>query len=143
MVLALSVWNLLGFSLHPALNVVLAQTLLLSPWFTRGVFPILDRKRVRECEVARVFGAGAIRTFFVVEWPRVRGGVLRSLGTLLALSISEVTTVLLFSRGSFDSLASQTQNLFARFRLDEAAFGVMVILFISFGVTLFSEEVRA
>ncbi len=140
-VLALSIWNLFGFQLHPMLNVIGVQTLLVTPWFCRGVFPLMDRKRAFEVEAAQVLGASSFRAFFEIEWPRIRRGVAQSLGTVFALSLAEVTSVMLFSRGRFETLSSHTQNLFSRFRLDEASFGVMMILMFSFLSSVLSEEV--
>ena len=139
-VLSLSLWNLIGFQVHPLCNVILAQTLLLTPWFSRSVFPTLDRMRRFEVEVAQVLGASPLRALIEVEWPRIRRVVGQALATLFALSLAEVTTVMLFSRGRFDTVSSYTQNLFSRFRLEEATFGVLMILAISFLVSFFSEE---
>ena len=139
-VLALSIWNFVGFQVYPILNVIGVQTLLVTPWFCRGVFPLLDRKRVFEGEAAQVLGANPYRVFVEIEWPRIRRGVIQGLGTVFALSLADVTSVMLFSRGRFDTVSSHTQNLFSRFQLNEAAFGVMMILVFSFLSSLLSEE---
>ncbi len=140
--LSLALWSFSGFLISPFVNVALIQTLFFAPWFSQIVFPLLDRAQRSEMEAARVLGAGRIRAFFEVEWPRIRGGVIRVLGLVFALSATEVSSVLLFSRGDFDTLASHSQNLFSRFRIEEAAFGVMAMLLLS-AVSLGLGERRA
>ncbi|MBC7396029.1 MAG: hypothetical protein H7333_01180, partial [Bdellovibrionales bacterium] len=49
-----------------------------------------------------------------------------------SLSLTEVTTVLLFSRNDFEPLSVWVQNSFLRFRLDEAIFGTGVLVMISY-----------
>ncbi|MBU6153136.1 MAG: hypothetical protein KGP28_02430 [Bdellovibrionales bacterium] len=131
LLLSLSVWSLTGLVVSPFLNVALIQTLFFAPWFSQILFPLLDRAQRAEMEAARVFGAGKVRAFFEVEWPRLQGGVRRVLGLVFALSATEVSSVMLFSRGDFDTLASYSQNLFARFRIEEASFGVLAMLLVS------------
>jgi ABC-type Fe3+ transport system permease subunit len=140
LLLSLSIWSFSGFTLPPFLNVALIQTLFFSPWFSQVIFPILDREQKAELEAARVLGAGKLRAFLEVEWPRLRGGVRRVLGLVFALSVTEVTSVMLFSRGDFDTLSSYAQNLFSRFRIEEAAFGVMVMILVSAMSLHFAEE---
>ncbi len=126
--LSLAIWNLLAYRTPTLLNVICIQTLLFAPWFSRGVFPALARKRIGESEAVRVFGANPRQVFWWVEWPRVRGAVVKSAALVFSLSITEVSTVMLFSRGDWDTLGSFTQNLFSRFRIEEAAFGVFVMM---------------
>ncbi len=140
LLLSLSIWSFSGFTLPPFLNVALIQTLFFSPWFCQVIFPILDREQKAELEAARVLGAGKLRAFVEVEWPRLRGAVRRVLGLVFALSVTEVTSVMLFSRGDFDTLSSYAQNLFSRFRIEEAAFGVMVMILVSAMSLHFAEE---
>jgi thiamine transport system permease protein len=140
---SLSVWQVFSGVFTPLSNVVLIQSLFLAPWFSRAVFPLLDRVRNGELEAARTLGADRFQAWMGVEWPRIRGGVLSTLGMIFALSLSEVSSVMLFSKGSFDTLSSFSQNLFTRFRLDEAAFGAVLLLLLSLGAIWVTEEVSA
>ena len=141
--LSLSVWQVCSGVLLPFANVVLVQSLFLAPWFSRAVYPILDRVRNGELEAARTLGADPFQAWMGVEWPRIRGGVVSSLGMIFALSLSEVSSVMLFSKGSFDTLSSFSQNLFTRFRLDEASFGAVLLLLLSLGSIWVTEELSA
>jgi ABC-type Fe3+ transport system permease subunit len=140
LLMSLSIWNLVGFSLPSFLNVALIQTLFFAPVFSRTVFPILDRVQHLELEAAAVLGAGRVSAFYQIEWPRLKGVLVRTLGLVFSLSATEVTTVMLFSRGDFDTLSSFSQNLFSRLRVEEAAFGVMVLLMLSAMALEGSEE---
>ena len=106
---------------------VIIQSVLFSPWFARTVFPLLDRKRTGQLEAARLLGAPPVSAWIRVEWPRVRGPVLSVAGWVAALSVMEVSSVMWFSRGDFDTLSSWVQNLFLRFRIDEAGVGFAIL----------------
>ena len=106
---------------------VFIQSVLFSPWFARTVFPLLDRRRKGEMDAARLLGASPLRAWIGVEWPRVRGPVLGVAGWVAALSVMEVSSVMWFSRGDFDTLSSWVQNLFLRFRIDEAGAGFAIL----------------
>lgn len=138
--LSLSIWQVFSGVFTPLSNVVLIQSLFLAPWFSRAVYPLLDRVRNGELEAARTLGADRFHAWMGVEWPRIRGGVVSTLGVIFALSLSEVSSVMLFSKGSFDTLSSFSQNLFTRFRLDEAAFGAVLLLLLSLGSIWVTEE---
>jgi len=138
--ISLSVWNLSGFLLPSWWNVALIQSVFFAPWFARSVFPLLDRTQKPELEAARALGAKPWVAYWQVEWPRIRGAVIRSLGLVFALSVTEVTSVMLFSRGNFDTLSSFSQNLFSRFRIEEAAFGVLLMLLMASAALACGEE---
>ncbi len=140
--LSLSVWSFSGFRLPPFVNVALIQTVFFAPWVAHGIFPLLDRSQKTGVEAARVLGAGAFRAWLEVEWPRIKGAALRTAGLVFSLSVTEVSSVMLFSRGDFDTLSSYSQNLFSRFRIDEAAFGTVALLLIS-ALSLHLAERRA
>jgi ABC-type Fe3+ transport system permease subunit len=124
-------WVFWSVSIHWNLGslpvLVIIQSILFSPWFARTVFPLLDRKRTSELEAARLLGAHAVGAWIRVEWPRVRGPVLSVAGWVAALSVMEVSSVMWFSRGDFDTLSSWVQNLFLRFRIDEAGVGFAIL----------------
>jgi thiamine transport system permease protein len=119
---------------------VLIQSVLFSPWFARSVFPILDRKRTGEIEAARLLGAPAASAWIHVEWPRVRGPVLSVAGWVAALSVMEVSSVMWFSRGDFDTLSSWVQNLFLRFRIDEAGVGFAILGLLAYAFLWLTEK---
>lgn len=119
-----------SFSSLPVL--VLIQSLLFAPWFARTVFPLLDRSRKTEIDAARLLGAGPVSAWMRVEWPRVRGPVLSMAGWVGALSVMEVSSVMWFSRGDFDTLSSWVQNLFVRFRIDEATSGFAILCLLAY-----------
>lgn len=141
MILSFAVWSLWSGHVDPFALLLFVQVILFAPWFSREVFPLLDRSRKEELEAARVLGANPLRAWGIVEWPRIRGVVLRSAGLVFSLSLMEVTSVLLFSRGGFETLSSHTQNLFLRFRLEEAALGTALLIGIGMAMQLATEEV--
>ena len=132
MVLTLAWWKLCAFTLAPLLNCMLVQAVLFSPWIARSLFPLLDRARRLELEAAQTMGASPVRAWFAVEWPRLKPAMTFSLGLLFFLSINEVTAVLLFSKGEFEPLSVWVQNSFFRFRMEEGAFGTIVLVLFSY-----------
>lgn len=140
MILSFLVWRQWNGMLLPWLNLILLQALLFAPGFSRGVFPVLSRFRRQEWEIAQVLGASPFRAWIEVEWPRVRGPVFRALGMVFSLSFMEVTSVLLLSRGDFETLSSHVQDLFLRFRIDEAAIGTVLLASIVLLTQVLSEE---
>ncbi len=137
---SLGVWQQFGFVWNPLLSVTLIQSVLFAPWIARSVFPMLKRVRVAELEAAESLGASPRRAWLLVEWPRIRPALFGVLGLIAAFSLTEVTTVMLFSRGDFDTLSSFTQNLFSRFRIQDAAFGFLIMLGLSYLLLWISEE---
>ncbi len=132
MLLSLVAWRWFAFSFPPLLSCLLLQIILFSPWVARSFYPLLDRSRRSELEAARTLGASPIRAWYEIEWSRVRKPFGWMLGFIFSLSITEVTTVLLFSRNEFEPLSVWVQNAFMRFRIEEAAFGTAVLVLISY-----------
>ncbi|MBC7397052.1 MAG: hypothetical protein H7333_06380 [Bdellovibrionales bacterium] len=141
MLLTLFVWKIFGFTLPPLLCCFLLQSLLFAPWVARSFFPLLDRSRTFELEAARTLGASPFRAWREIEWNRVKISAQWMAGFIFSLSLTEVTTVLLFSRNDFEPLSVWVQNYFLRFRLDEAIFGTGVLVMISYFAV--SREERA
>lgn len=140
MILSFLVWGFWNGRMVPGFNVLVLQTIIFAPWFSRSVFPILDRVRAEELQAARVLGASRVRAWMGVEWPRVRPAVIRCMGLVFSLSLMEVTSVLLFSRGDFETLSTHAQGLFMRFRMGEAAMATVFLLLTAFAVQFFTEE---
>jgi thiamine transport system permease protein len=116
------------------------QAVLFAPWFARTVFPLLDRRRRVELEAARSLGATPVNAWIRVEWPRVRGPVLSVAGWVAALSVMEVSSVMWFSKGDFDTLSSRVQNLFSRFQIDEAGAGFAILCLLAYAVLWLTEK---
>ena len=140
MLLSLGIWQQFGFVWNPFLSVTVIQSVLFAPWIARSVFPVLKRVRVAELEAAATLGASPSKAWLAVEWPRIRPVLFGILGLIAAFSLTEVTTVMLFSRGDFDTLSSFTQNLFSRFRVQDAAVGFLIMLGLSYLFLWISEE---
>lgn len=132
LLLTLLVWKWVGFSLPPLLCCFFIQCVLFAPWVARSVFPLLDRARKNEQEAAASLGASPWRVWLAVEWPRLSPAVLWTFGFVLSLSLTEVGTVLLFSRNGFEPLSVWVQNAFLRFHLDEAAWGTGVLVLLCY-----------
>jgi thiamine transport system permease protein len=141
MILSFMVWGFWNGRTLPAFNVGVLQALIFAPWFSRSVFPLLDRMRTGELQAARVLGANPVQAWWLVEWPRLRGGVLRCMGLVFSLSLMEVTSVLLFSRGDFETLSGHAQGLLMRFRMEEAALALALLLGIGFSAQFVTEEI--
>jgi thiamine transport system permease protein len=141
MLLTLLWWKGFGFTLLPLVNSLLVQVLLFSPWMARSLFPLLKRMRMAELEAARSLGCSPRHAWFAVEWPRIRRGVYFTVSLVLALSLTEVTAVLLFSQNGFEPLSVWVQNAFMRFRMDEAILGTLLLVSMSYlGLSLGREE---
>jgi thiamine transport system permease protein len=141
MILSWICWSIsMRWSLGSLPMLVLIQSVLFSPWFARTIFPLLDRKRTGEIEAARLLGAPAASAWILVEWPRVRGPVLSVAGWVAALSVMEVSSVMWFSRGDFDTLSSWVQNLFLRFRIDEAGVGFAILALLAYALLWLTEK---
>ena len=125
-------WKYFGFTVLPFANALIVQIILFLPWVARSLYPLLKRMRVSELEAARSLGCSPLRSWLSVEWPRVRAGVFFSLAWVLVLSLSEVTSVLLFSQNEFEPLSVWVQNAFMRFHIDEALMGTAVLVFFSY-----------
>ena len=132
MLISLLLWKSLGFIWPPLVCCFLLQIFLFAPWVARSLFPLLARARLRELEAARSLGASGFRAWREVEWHRLKGSIFWMLGFLFSLSLTEVTSVLLFSRNNFEPLSVWVQNSFLRFRLPEAAFGTFVLVMLSY-----------
>ncbi len=141
MVLSWICWGVsMRWSLGSLPVLVVIQSVLFAPWFARTVFPLLDRRRTEEMNAARLLGATPVRAWIWVEWPRVRGPVLSVAGWVAALSVMEVSSVMWFSKGDFDTLSSWVQNLFLRFRIDEAGAGFAILVLLAYAFLGMTEK---
>ena len=131
MVLSLAWWKAYRFTFSPLFLCILIQVLLLSPWVARMLYPKLRRSRVQELNAVATLGASPFQAWIKVEWPRVRGDVFWMLGLIFALSLAEVSMVILFSNSDFEPLAVWIQNQFSRFQLNDAFQGTLVLILIS------------
>jgi thiamine transport system permease protein len=131
MVLALAWWKAYAFSIPTLLICVLIQVVLFSPWIARVFFPVLKRARSAELEAIRTLGASRVRAYLLVEWPRIRAQVYWMMALVFGLSLSEVSTVILFSHGEFEPLAVWIQNQMSRFQFAQAFEGVLVLVSVS------------
>ena len=137
MLLTLFWWKAFAFSVLPMVNAFAVQLLLFSPWVARTLIPALNRKRVAELEAAESLGCTKTRAWFAVEWPRLRPTIDFALSLVLVLSLTEVTSVLLFAQNEFEPLSVWVQNAFMRFRMDEAILGTAILIAVSYtGMTL-------
>ncbi len=125
-------WERFNFILSPFMNCVMVQGLLFSPWVARSLFPLLDRVRIFDIEAARTLGARPFQAWWLIEWPRLRSTTYWVIGLLFSLSLTEVASVLLFSKNDFEPLSVWVQNSFMRFRLEEALLGTAVITILSY-----------
>jgi thiamine transport system permease protein len=131
MVLSLAWWKAYAFSAPSLLLCVLIQVILLSPWIARVFYPVLERTRTAEVEAVRTLGASPIRAWIEVEWPRVRRQAQWMMALVFGLSLSEVSTVILFSRGDFEPLSVWIQNQMSRFQFASAFEGTLLLLAVS------------
>lgn len=131
MVLALAWWKAYAFSAPSLLICVLIQVILLSPWIARIFFPILARERTLEIEAVRTLGARPWQAWKRVEWPRLKSQAYWMTAMVFGLSLSEVSTVILFSRGDFEPLSVWIQNQMSRFQFASAFEGTLVLIAVS------------
>ena len=131
MVFSLAWWKVYGFTLPSFFLCVGIQVLLFAPWVSRILYPLLERRRDAEVEAMRSLGATPIRAWWGVEWPRIRSEVYWTLAVIFSLSLSDVTSVILFARGDFEPLSVWTQNQFMHFQLDEALYGTILLVLLS------------
>lgn len=110
-------------------KVIAVQSFLFAPWVARSLFPLLDRRRKGEWGAAISMGASKWNAWRVVEWPRLRGTVFSLFGLLVAMSFSEVSSVIFFAEPGFEPLSLWIQNQYTQFRLDEA-YGGTALLFL-------------
>gem|GEM_PF-2100908 len=131
MVFALAWWKAYAFSASPWLLCIGIQVVLFSPWVARTFFPLLARARVAELEAVRSLGSHPLRAWFHVEWPRIRESAFGLFALIFGLSLSEVSAVILFSRGSFEPLPVWIQNQLSRFQFGPAFAGTLALLCVS------------
>ena len=131
MVFALAWWKAYAFSASPWLLCIGIQVVLFSPWVARTFFPLLARARVAELQAVRTLGARPFRAWLHVEWPRIRESAFGLFALIFGLSLSEVSAVILFSRGSFEPLPVWIQNQLSRFQFGSAFAGTLALLCIS------------
>jgi thiamine transport system permease protein len=131
MLLSLLWWRAYAFEAPSLLLCVGIQVFLFLPWISRGLYPLLDRKRSFELEAAQSLGASARAAWWIVEWSRIKKTVYWYLSLLFALSLAEVSTVILFSDSQFEPLSVWIQNEMSRFRLGEASLGILALLLLS------------
>jgi thiamine transport system permease protein len=141
MVLSLAWWKAYAFTFPSLLLCIKIQVILLSPWIARVFFPVLARTRVGELEAIRTLGAHPLRAWWKVEWPRIRSQVYWMMALVFGLSLSEVSTVILFSRGDFEPLSVWIQNQLSRFQFNSAFEGTLLLVGISM-LTLMSAKRR-
>ncbi len=136
MVLSLAWWSAYGFDYSPILLCFGIQVVLLAPWASRILYPLLDRSRKLEQEALQSIGAHPLRSWLWVEWPRLKQNVFWLAGVIFGLSLAEVSTVILFSRGGFEPLSVWIQNQLMRFQLDQAFYGTLLLMAVSMGAIL-------
>jgi thiamine transport system permease protein len=132
MLLTLLWWKTFGFVILPFFNAFFVQVILFAPWIARALYPILKRVRVHEIEAARSLGCTCFQSWKLIEWPRIRETVSFMASLVIALSFTEVTSVLLFSQNNFQTLSVWVQNSFMRFRLEEAGLGTCILIAVSY-----------
>jgi thiamine transport system permease protein len=111
--------------------VVAVQALLFLPWALRFLGPVFRRARMREIDALRTMGATRLGAWWRIEWPRVRSDTRFLFSIIWSFALSEVSTVILFSRGGFEPLGVWVQNQLVRFRIHEAWTGTFLIILLS------------
>lgn len=140
MIFSLAWWRVYALEIDPrapgaewmlAGLVVAVQSLLFLPWALRFLAPIFKRARLREIDALRTLGATRFGAWRQLEWPRVRPDTRFLFSIIWSFALSEVSTVILFSRGSFEPLGVWVQNQLMRFRIHEAWIGTFLIILLS------------
>lgn len=139
MIFSLAWWRAYALDIPPGPNrewmmaalVVVVQALLFLPWALRFLGPIYRRARIREIDAMRTLGAGRLRAWWSIEWRRVAPDTRFLFSVIWSFAISEVSTVILFSKGGFEPLGVWVQNQLMRFRIHEAWVGTFLIILLS------------
>jgi ABC-type Fe3+ transport system permease subunit len=76
-------------------------------------------------------GANPFQAWRRVEWPRIREQAYWMMALVFGLSLSEVSTVILFSRGDFEPLSVWIQNQMSRFQFNSALEGTLLLIGVS------------
>ncbi len=126
-----------NFTIPSLLLCVAVQTVLFAPWVSRMIFPLLDRTRYSELQAAQSLGASPFRAWRLVEWPRLRADFRFIFAWIFGLSLAEVSSVILFSKGDFEPLAVWVQNQFSRYHLGDALKGTILMIIYSLFVLIF------
>ncbi|MBS1958700.1 MAG: ABC transporter permease subunit [Bdellovibrionales bacterium] len=139
MIFSLAWWRAYALEIAPSPNrewmmaalVVAVQALLFLPWALRFLGPIYRRARGREIDAMRTLGAGRFKAWRRIEWPRVAPDTRFLFSVIWSFALSEVSTVILFSKGGFEPLGVWVQNQLLRFRIHEAWIGTFLIILLS------------
>jgi thiamine transport system permease protein len=143
MVLALAWWKAYAFTFPAFLICIAIQTVLFTPWVSRILFPLFDRTRTPELHAMQSLGAPPLKAWLGVEWPRLKKDFKVVAAWIFGLSMCEVSSVILFSRGDFEPLSVWVQNEFSRFHLDEAARGTLLLVFYSVLMIMWAKDEKS
>ncbi|HUP56059.1 MAG TPA: ABC transporter permease subunit [Bdellovibrionota bacterium] len=117
------------------------QILIFAPLAYRALWPVARGARRRLLEAAATLGAGPMRAFVAVEWPRWRGPIAGTAALVAGASLGEVAAVSLFYSESLVPLPLLVSRWMAQYRFDEARGLSAVLMVLSAGVMLFSARV--
>jgi ABC-type Fe3+ transport system permease subunit len=133
LVLGLGYWLSYGYWVDPfdgaVLFVVALQATLFVPFALRVLAPISQSMQIRELEAAMTLGAGPIRGFWMVEWPRWKEPVTRVLSLSAALALGELGAVSLFYSEKWISLPLLVSRWMQQYRFEDAQ-GVSALLLV-------------
>jgi thiamine transport system permease protein len=100
---------------------VLAHFMMVFPLAFRVIFPALDRLMTGYSKPLLLLDLSDWQRLRHVEWPEIKVPLLAAFGLGIALSLSEVSTVLLLSGGSYRTLSTLVFELMGSYRFSFAA----------------------
>jgi thiamine transport system permease protein len=113
------------------------QILIFTPLAFRALWPVARRTRSQLLEAASTLGAGPVRAFFAVEWPRWAGPLSGTAALVAGASLGEIAAVSLFYSERLVPLPLVISRWMAQYRFEEAEGLSALLLVLSAGVVLF------
>jgi thiamine transport system permease protein len=112
------------------------QIVLFTPLAFRALWPVAKRARLGLLEAAATLGAGPVRAFFEVEWPRWSGPLSGTAALVAGASLGEIAAVSLFYSERLIPLPLVISRWMAQYRFAEAQGLSALLLLVSCGIVL-------
>jgi thiamine transport system permease protein len=121
--------------------VVFLQAVLGVPFLYRSIWPWVLSSQSSLVEAARVLGASRMRTFWAVDWPRLRAPLASAFGVFFLSCLGDLAALSLFSAGNFEEgvpLPIVISRALGRYQFDEAqtVMGALLLAGFLFAIVL-------
>lgn len=111
------IWDPFEGSLVP---VILIQWAILGGIAARAVSDLRDSQPYDQVAAARTLGAKPGQVFRILEWPRMRAGILSSAGLVLAYALTDVSVSRVIGSTERPLFGSYLMDLAGQYRIDQA-----------------------